>query len=412
MNATASRSDLAPGAILASGGAGIVALRRLEDPFEALIGRNLGRSVLSESGNAVATDVGLFADEARARNIKAAREQLESVGSDGWESQNEAVSVVPAEAIVAPVREQVLSQPANRPGERSQGGHPVDQSRVVPAPDRPQSAPHLPSDHQASASGPGAQHQPTEAQASVTGASSARVSAGGSNAGTGVAGVRAVASASPATSGGIHGPGPARSEGNGRLTRTPHPRPSFWKPEQGEFSRQLERGIQAVLRQQGGSVTMRLRPDSLGDLRIQLNLSGGDVTARFDAREESARRLLEQSVDQLRSALEARGLRVGRIEIASPEQGDARMAHDAPSERREASTGGAGQNEERAAQDAPHRESRGRHDQDAGRTGPSAWRPTDNSHQSETGTLDGWGVSALGGAGVGLHIVMRIDTLA
>lgn len=411
MNAAASRSDLALGAIHAPGGAGTVAPGRMDDAFDALIGRHLGRSVLSESSNAGVADLGLFADEARGRNAEAARKRLTTAGSDGQESPDRATSA-PDVTESAPVGEPVHSQrQGDRPIERQPDDRPADQPQHAPVASRTPAPVQRRDESQSPtpAAASDAQYRPTGAHASAAGAPTARTTAGGgSSAATGA--VRVVTSTGAAV--GVHGSGSNRAQFSGRLTAPHNSRPSIWKPEHAEFSRQLERGIQAALRQQGGSVTMRLRPDALGDLRIHLDLNGTDVSAMFDVREESARRLLEESVDQLRSALEARGLRVGRIEFASSEQGDARPAHDAPNERREASTGGAGQHEQRAAQDAPHRESRDGPDQDAGRTGPSARTPRDDWSQPETGTLDGWRVSALGGAGVGSHIVMRIDTLA
>jgi flagellar hook-length control protein FliK len=70
------------------------------------------------------------------------------------------------------------------------------------------------------------------------------------------------------------------------------------------------------LRQGGGSVTVRLAPESLGQVRIRLDLDQGSVSARFDVGGPEARRLLEADMGALRSALEARGLSVDDLRVA------------------------------------------------------------------------------------------------
>jgi hypothetical protein len=88
--------------------------------------------------------------------------------------------------------------------------------------------------------------------------------------------------------------------------------------------RQLAAALASALRKGEGSVTLRLSPEQLGPMRVELGLSAGEVTARFHPTTKSARDLLIGSESSLRSALEARGLDVARIEIAAlPEQGAA-----------------------------------------------------------------------------------------
>ncbi len=86
------------------------------------------------------------------------------------------------------------------------------------------------------------------------------------------------------------------------------------------FRAQLAQGLGAALRRGTGEVTLRLRPDSLGELHIHLTVTRSTVDARIRATTTEAHRLLEQSVDTLRAALEARGLHVGRIDVEPVEQ--------------------------------------------------------------------------------------------
>lgn len=81
------------------------------------------------------------------------------------------------------------------------------------------------------------------------------------------------------------------------------------------FTAQVSRGLAAALRQNGGTVTIRMQPEALGDLKIRMGLDGGKVVAAFEVETEQARQLLGSSMDTLRSALEARGLSVDRLDV-------------------------------------------------------------------------------------------------
>lgn len=91
------------------------------------------------------------------------------------------------------------------------------------------------------------------------------------------------------------------------------------EPQDGMDAQAL-RGLTAAIRQGGGSVTLRLQPESLGDLRVRVDFGEGRVGATFQVESEQARQLLEQSLSHLRSALEARGLEVGRLDVRVAER--------------------------------------------------------------------------------------------
>jgi len=84
------------------------------------------------------------------------------------------------------------------------------------------------------------------------------------------------------------------------------------------FQAQVGRGLAAALKQKGGVVTLRLKPETMGQLLIRLELDGGRVRASFQADHASARDLLASSMDALRTALEARGLTVERLQVEDP----------------------------------------------------------------------------------------------
>lgn len=81
---------------------------------------------------------------------------------------------------------------------------------------------------------------------------------------------------------------------------------------------QVVRGLALALKQGGGRVTLRLNPDHLGSVVINVRVEGSKVAARLETSGDAAHRLLRDSLDGLRSALEARGLSVERIELAPP----------------------------------------------------------------------------------------------
>jgi hypothetical protein len=69
------------------------------------------------------------------------------------------------------------------------------------------------------------------------------------------------------------------------------------------------------MRQNGGSLTLRMRPEALGDLTIRMNLQPGRVEAEFEVGTTQARQLLSDHMTSLRSALEARGLRADKLTV-------------------------------------------------------------------------------------------------
>lgn len=75
------------------------------------------------------------------------------------------------------------------------------------------------------------------------------------------------------------------------------------------------RGLGLAIKKGGGEVTMRLRPEGLGQLRIDLKIQDAKVEASLKPQTDSARDLLTDSLPHLKSALEAQGLTVERITI-------------------------------------------------------------------------------------------------
>lgn len=157
--------------------------------------------------------------------------------------------------------------------------------------------------------------------------------------GTGVGGVEGARSTAPASATGAktgqQGTGSTGSNANGAantkgvvasrgVTFSVEARATGLKAKAAEMDAQGKpveaqavRGLAAVLRQKGGNVTLRLAPETLGDLKVTMKLDGAQVWASIEATTESARKLLEGQRDSLREALEAHGLKVERLDVSA-----------------------------------------------------------------------------------------------
>jgi len=117
------------------------------------------------------------------------------------------------------------------------------------------------------------------------------------------------------------------------------------------------RGLATMINQRGGVMTMRLSPPELGDLRVQMTITQGSVTAQFTAATEHAQNLLSRNMASLRASLESHGLNVERLGVQV-----------APAESNGSTRAGDGDGQSGSRQDAEHdaagRESQGRRDQD------------------------------------------------
>ena len=82
-----------------------------------------------------------------------------------------------------------------------------------------------------------------------------------------------------------------------------------------KFVSQTAKALAAAVKREGGTVVMRLNPENLGLLKVRVETNAGSVNARVEASESSARQLLVDDVESLRSALEAHGVCVEKIEI-------------------------------------------------------------------------------------------------
>lgn len=83
-----------------------------------------------------------------------------------------------------------------------------------------------------------------------------------------------------------------------------------------QISQQIVRSVNSSFGEGRSHVTIRLVPESLGQVDVRLTLDSGVLTARLWANNHEARQLLEQHAGQLRASLEESGVRVDRVVVA------------------------------------------------------------------------------------------------
>ncbi len=86
-------------------------------------------------------------------------------------------------------------------------------------------------------------------------------------------------------------------------------------PRSASLPDQVARGLATLLRHQGGSVTIRLTPETLGKIKINLKIEDAHVWATFQPSSDASHEAIDQSLASLRSSLESRGLIVERLEV-------------------------------------------------------------------------------------------------
>ena len=77
------------------------------------------------------------------------------------------------------------------------------------------------------------------------------------------------------------------------------------------------RGIRYLVRQGEKTVSIRLVPESLGDLTLEVSSSQEAVHVRLIASDTSVRNILDGEIAQLRASLAEEGIEVGRVQVVS-----------------------------------------------------------------------------------------------
>ncbi len=75
------------------------------------------------------------------------------------------------------------------------------------------------------------------------------------------------------------------------------------------------RSIMSLTHLNGGAMTMKLAPESLGSLRVQMTVNQGNVSVQFHTATPEASALIRESFQSLRTSLESHGLRMEQLTI-------------------------------------------------------------------------------------------------
>jgi flagellar hook-length control protein FliK len=83
----------------------------------------------------------------------------------------------------------------------------------------------------------------------------------------------------------------------------------------------------ASLARGGMEIHLRLHPESLGEVRVQVRWDGGTLSARVEAATPAARDALESGAPALRAALQEHGISLDRLSINMRMDSEARSQH-------------------------------------------------------------------------------------
>lgn len=123
-------------------------------------------------------------------------------------------------------------------------------------------------------------------------------------------------------------------------------------PEGSRMMSRVMRSLTTMMNQRGGVMNIRLDPPELGELRIQMVLGRGSVSATFEATNEQTQAMLNKNLSALRTALESQGLTVERLHVqVNQGSGAQTQAEDATDDQSRHGGSGQGENQQSDRQD-------------------------------------------------------------
>ncbi|MEM6363302.1 MAG: flagellar hook-length control protein FliK [Planctomycetota bacterium] len=125
----------------------------------------------------------------------------------------------------------------------------------------------------------------------------------------------------------------AASNGSGKATRSE----TLTAVQRAKLVQRVSRSFQHLGRD-GGQVRLRLSPEQLGSLQLDVQIQDGVMRGRMIAQSEMAGQVLRENMSELRASLETQGIRLERIDVevdlrgqsdtSSQWQGDPRSQQD------------------------------------------------------------------------------------
>jgi flagellar hook-length control protein FliK len=101
----------------------------------------------------------------------------------------------------------------------------------------------------------------------------------------------------------------------GRLDQALKPTPNENQTLQSKLIAQVQRGLASLMRSTSGEMTLRLTPERLGELKIEIKRSGEQLAVRLTTQSAEARDLLSAGTDELSQLLRAKGIDLDRVQI-------------------------------------------------------------------------------------------------
>jgi flagellar hook-length control protein FliK len=77
----------------------------------------------------------------------------------------------------------------------------------------------------------------------------------------------------------------------------------------------IVQSVKTELLPSGGTMKLRLDPPELGAMQVHVQVKDGVVTASFETTNDQATKMLSHSLGQLKQALEAQGITVGKLHV-------------------------------------------------------------------------------------------------
>jgi len=88
-----------------------------------------------------------------------------------------------------------------------------------------------------------------------------------------------------------------------------------------DIGRAAAGGVRQLAAQGGGSLVIRVAPESLGDLRIEVRREDGQVTVKVTASNQAVREALETGAHGLREVLAREGVELKQMQVSAPPSG-------------------------------------------------------------------------------------------
>jgi flagellar hook-length control protein FliK len=124
---------------------------------------------------------------------------------------------------------------------------------------------------------------------------------------------------------GVEASGSSRSGIETSVTRgeqAPKPTSSEQNALQAKTIAQVQRGLASLMRSNDSEMTLRLTPERLGELRIQIKRDGDRLALRLSTQNAEARDLLQAGSEELTRALQSKGIQIERVHIEHQPAGE------------------------------------------------------------------------------------------